>query len=444
MPFLARTAGAITLAAGAAAFAVPMEARAATADVFGKGRVYCATTHPNHGTIAGFGPAVDLNARTDDTGWPLYAPGEGRVRIHSAGGGFGLSVIWTAANGRERIHLAHLGSFGHTGRVRAGELIGRIGSTGQSTGSHLHAAASVADRPAGLVLGDRAIRPGRCYESRGPIPPRCGSRDATMVGTGRGERLVTGAGRDRVAGGAGDDTICAGGGSDLLVGGRGSDLLRAGAARDRLLGEGGGDRLVGGPAGDRLRGAARSDSLAGGQGDDLLVGGGGGDRIRGEGKDDGLLGGTGADRLSAGRGSDRLAGGGGDDRLAGNGGLDRLAGVGGDDELKGGRASDIAVYTRSAVGVIADLAVGSASGDGEDILIGMEGLQGSAHDDSLRGDGEDNEIRGGAGDDLLDGLTGDDRLYGGGGFDTCLNATARERCEAEDPPKATTGRARSR
>lgn len=487
--FLARTASALALVAGAAALVGPPDARAATADVLSKGRVYCASTHPNHGTIAGFGAAVDLNGRTDDTGWPIYAPGEGRVRVFSVGGGFGLSVIWTAANGRERIHLAHLGSFGHTGSVRAGTLIGRIGSTGQSTGSHLHAAASIAGRPATLVLGGRAIIPGRCYTSRGPIPPRCLSRDATMIGTGGRDRvvgsaaddvIVTGASADRVKGRGGDDVICGekgadtliggggedrlGGGSvgdalrggpagdrilgasgqDLLAGGRGSDVARAGAGRDRLLGERGADRLSGGPAGDRLRGAARADTLAGGQGEDLLIGGRGRDRIRGEGEDDDLFAGAGADVLSGGRGRDALRAGRGDDRLHGNDDEDRLAGAGGDDRLEGGRGRDVARFARSAAGVSADLGLGTAIGEGEDELVGVEGLRGSPRPDSLTGDGRDNEIWGGAGDDVLDGRGGENRLDGGEGFDICMNAATKERCEGDAVGKAARAGTRSR
>jgi murein DD-endopeptidase MepM/ murein hydrolase activator NlpD len=180
----------VAFVAGTASFLLPAESRAATADVVAKGLVYCASTHPNHGTIGGFGPAVDINGKVDDYRWPVYAPGEGRVTILSSGGGFGNSIIWTSRNGRERIHIAHLDSFGHTGRVRAGEQIGRVGSTGHSTGSHLHMAASVAGGPAKLVLLRQRgpDRPGvwggtrRCSELAAaiawwaPPPKMCSSR----------------------------------------------------------------------------------------------------------------------------------------------------------------------------------------------------------------------------------------------------------------------------
>lgn len=428
LPFT-RKAFVVALVAGTASFTLPTDAQAATADVFAEGREYCATTHPNHGTIGGFGAAIDMNGKQDDYGWPVYAPGEGRVGIYSSGGGFGNSIIWTSANGRERIHMAHLGSFGRTGPVRAGDQIGRVGSTGHSTGSHLHAAASVGGSPAALVLHGEVIEPGRCYTSRGPIPPRCLGRDATALGTPGHDRLVGSpaddvffarGGRDVGKGRGGDDAMCGGSGTDRLIGGLGADDLGGGGADDVLRGGPGGDRMGGAAGPDVLKGAARRDLLAGGRGEDLLVGGGGGDKVEGQGQGDRAAGGPGGDVLSGGQGKDALQGGKGGDRLQGNDDADRLAGDAGHDGLVGGSGEDDAIYARSAGGVVASLALGTATGQGQDSLGGIEGLIGSRYDDSLVGDAAANQLFGGAGADRTDGGGGDDLVDGGIGPDTLV------------------------
>jgi Ca2+-binding RTX toxin-like protein len=91
------------------------------------------------------------------------------------------------------------------------------------------------------------------------VPPRCGGRFATIVGTtGRdvikGSRfadvIATLGGRDRVRGLAGADRICGGKGPDRLFGQGGAD---------RIFGQGGNDRLRGGKGRDRLRGGAGRD-----------------------------------------------------------------------------------------------------------------------------------------------------------------------------------------
>jgi len=408
----ARKALAVALVAGTFSSVLAGEAGAATADVFANGREYCASTHPNHGTIAGFGAAVDLNGKPDDYLWPLFAPGEGRVHIYSnSSGGFGKSIIWTSADGLERIHLAHLASFGHTGRVRAGAIIARLGSTGVSTGPHLHAAASVEGMPADVVLGGEVIEPGRCYTSRGPIPPECLGRDATVIGTARRDRLVgtpaddvfvAKAGRDLVNGRGGDDAICGGPGADALDGGQGMDHSSGGGADDSLRG---------GPGRDRLGGEAGADRLAAGPGADRLLDDVGSDR---------LSGGTGGDALAGGRGEDVLLGDEGGDRLEGNEGGDRLAGGIGNDGLAGGAGEDDAVYSAAAARVVASLGLERARGQGRDRLAGIEGLVGSPYDDVLTGAAGGNRLLAGAGADRVDGGEGADLVDGGTGSDTLI------------------------
>jgi hypothetical protein len=149
---------------------------ASTGDVYRRGTVYSASTHPNHGSpTAQFGPAIDLNvgSGSDDYGMPVYAPGAGRVSVFSrSSGGFGNAIIWTSADGTERIFLGHLSAILRTGAVCSGEPMGRIGSTGQSSGPHLHVNRSVKGRPVAVVLSGKPVVPGRSYKSSGPLPLR--------------------------------------------------------------------------------------------------------------------------------------------------------------------------------------------------------------------------------------------------------------------------------
>jgi hypothetical protein len=82
------------------------------------------------------------------------------------------------------------------------------------------------------------------------VPPNCGGRPATQVGTPGRDTLRGTAGRDVIAGLGGNDVIVGRGGNDLLCGGPGHDTIRGGAGRDRLFGGGGRDTLSGGPGRD--------------------------------------------------------------------------------------------------------------------------------------------------------------------------------------------------
>ncbi len=94
-------------------------------------------------------------------------------------------------------------------------------------------------------------------------------------------------------------------------------------------------------------------------------------------------------------------------------------GVGGD-ELSGGAGFDFASYEHAATGVYASL-TSPALNSGEafhDMYISIEGLIGSAHNDTLIGNGSANTLRGGRGNDTLSGLGGADILDGGAGNDS--------------------------
>ena len=148
-----------------------LPASAAEGDVFPKGKEWCASTHPSHGTPQGFGPALDMGSPSDYR-WPVLAPEDGRVKVFSRVGedGWGNSILWISEDGRERIHLAHLDTIEAKGPVEAGEMIGRVGDTGYSTSPHLHSSRRFAGRPAPLVLGGRELHAGDCRVSRGAGP----------------------------------------------------------------------------------------------------------------------------------------------------------------------------------------------------------------------------------------------------------------------------------
>jgi Ca2+-binding RTX toxin-like protein len=116
-------------------------------------------------------------------------------------------------------------------------------------------------------------------------------------------------------------------------------------------------------------------------------------------------------------GNDRLLGGGGNDKLFGGNGTDTLLGGLGDDTLDGGSGNDTADYSTSASVVTANLALGTATGEGNDTLLNIEHLIGSSFDDVLTGSGGNNNLSGGAGNDIIHGGGGNDTLTGGAGLD---------------------------
>lgn len=74
-----------------------------------------------------------------ETGTPVHAAGAGVVTLAEYWGGYG-NVVEIEHAGGVTSRYAHLSSIGvrEGQRVRAGETVGRVGSTGRSTGPHLH------------------------------------------------------------------------------------------------------------------------------------------------------------------------------------------------------------------------------------------------------------------------------------------------------------------
>lgn len=99
----------------------------------------------------GFGPYYDevygqtrMHAGIDwraPLGTPVHAIADGQVTFMAADGGFGNVIIVNHGQGAES-RYAHLDRFGpavsNESRVRARDVIGYVGSTGISTGPHLH------------------------------------------------------------------------------------------------------------------------------------------------------------------------------------------------------------------------------------------------------------------------------------------------------------------
>lgn len=167
-------------------------------------------------------------------------------------------------------------------------------------------------------------------------------------------------------------------------------------------------------------GSIGDDTIVGTKGPDVIVSLGGVDDVQSKGGadkvcsgagDDTVQAGAGANRVDGGPGSDILLGGGAADQLAGGDGFDALLALAGNDQYIGGAGLDIAAFLASPVGVTADLASGTASGEGADTMTGIEALMGSDHADHLLGNGVLNALFSGLGADVLDGRGGNDFVF---------------------------------
>ena len=283
--------------------------------------------------------------------------------------------------------------------------------------------------------------------------PRCFGEKATIVGTS-GDDVLRGTGRaDVIAGRGGDDTIrgqgrgdliCGGGGNDSVFGGGGVDLIFGGSGNDEILGQGGaynqavpgpGDDFVdGGPAdGDEVIYLDAGGPIVGDLGTGIVTGHGTDEVVNTE----WLVGGPFDDVLTGSLGSDALFGADGNDQLASLAGDDFLAGGLGDDLIDGAEGFDFmdslffSFYYPPFVPVAGpmnvDLVTGTATGEGTDVLVDLEGSSGSAADDVMIGNAEDNEftalfegedtVDAGDGNDVVDGGDGADDLDAGPGSD---------------------------
>lgn len=92
--------------------------------------------HPLTGTYS-FHTGIDIGA---DGGTPIYAASEGEVIYRGWLGGYGQTVQIAHGDGITTLygHMSAYGGYGVGSYVVAGDIIGYVGTTGQSSGNHLH------------------------------------------------------------------------------------------------------------------------------------------------------------------------------------------------------------------------------------------------------------------------------------------------------------------
>jgi Ca2+-binding RTX toxin-like protein len=141
---------------------------------------------------------------------------------------------------------------------------------------------------------------------------------------------------------------------------------------------------------------------------------------------DSLDAGAGNDIVDGGAGNDSLLGGLGNDSLIGGAGDDAFAGGAGNDTISGGDGIDRADYSGASVAMQVNLLSGTASGDGTDVLSGIENVTTGSANDSLVGNSVDNKLSSGLGNDSLDAGAGNDIVDGGAGNDSLLGGLGND------------------
>lgn len=115
-----------------------------------------------------FHPGLDFRG---PIGSPIYAAARGVVSFAGQKSGYGNCIEVSHGNGLVT-RYAHMSAFrAHIGQqVAAGQVIGAIGSTGRSTGPHLHFEVRVNDRP---------VNPRPFLEARSHVSEKLGEAAAT-------------------------------------------------------------------------------------------------------------------------------------------------------------------------------------------------------------------------------------------------------------------------
>ncbi len=256
---------------------------------------------------------------------------------------------------------------------------------------------------------------------------------------------------ESVTGSAYNDTLIGNSGANTLRGDDGIDTvdyshetagifvdLRAETATD---GSGGVDTLYGI---EIILGTDYADIIGGDNLANTLYGGAGNDRLHGRGGDDVFVGGLGSDTMYGDGGFDTLDysaatngvtvnlragtatdGSGGTDAVyqmegvIGSAYNDTITGNAGASALDGGAGTDTLDYSHDTAGIFADLRAGTGTDDSgaTDTLRGFENVVGSAYDDVIGGGNDNSVLEGGDGNDRLHGRDGDDVIRGGAGDD---------------------------
>ena len=105
-------------------------------------------------------------------GTPIRAPADGNVTFRGWKGGYGNTVMLQHTNGVETLY-GHMSAYAPIGSsVKAGDIIGYVGSTGRSTGPHLHYEARINGQhvnPAAVALPTRKMESINMAKFRGQM-----------------------------------------------------------------------------------------------------------------------------------------------------------------------------------------------------------------------------------------------------------------------------------
>jgi len=210
-----------------------------------------------------------------------------------------------------------------------------------------------------------------------------------------------------------DDTVTLDAGDDRFVDNTGQLTLDAGDGNDDIFAYG--DDPVTAEDADQVNGGEGDDNIQYQFGGHTIDGGAGNDSI-------GSSGGTHQGSLVT-----TLIGGEGNDVVYGSATADRFVEDDGhgDDTYVGGTGSDTIDYSAiGGGGVSVDLGIGFAVQDtgaaGNDIIVEIDNVVGTAAADTLRGHSGANRLEGGGGDDTVHASAGTDFLDGGEGTDTAV------------------------
>ena len=266
-----------------------------------------------------------------------------------------------------------------------------------------------------------------------------GDGQANWLGGGDGDdAIVADAGNDTLSGGLGDDNLDGGAGFDIVSYVSATNGVTVNLASGQATGEGTDvltavEGVIGSRFNDSLVGNAANNLLnIGSGGRDSVVGGTGFDTVSfanlGSGVNVNMVSGTEASTLTTFTGVEAVAGtafrdtilgnssgnwlggGAGDDVIDGGAGNDTIAGALGNDSLVGGLGFDVVSYASATNAVSVNINSGVATGQGNDTVVGFEGIVGTAFSDTMVGNAVSNLFNVGAG--------GADTVTGGLGFDT--------------------------
>jgi Ca2+-binding RTX toxin-like protein len=249
-----------------------------------------------------------------------------------------------------------------------------------------------------------------------------------ITGNSANNNLSGGSGNDTIQGGSGNDTIQGGSEVDTVVLGSGNNIINININTEQNTGEGldvitNIENVDGGAGNDSIIGSTADNRIAGGLGNDTIDGVIGSDTlILGDAKNIFDLKlttsqntGEGSDLVT---GIENVDGGAGNDSITGSTANNRIAGGLGNDTIDGGIGSDTFVLGDANNIFDLKLTTSQNTGEGSDLVTGIENVDGGAGNDSIAGSTIDNLLVGGIGNDTLDGVTGIDTLAGETGNDS--------------------------